>query len=237
MTASPRQPEPAGHGGPATSASRPTRLTRRAAVLGALVLGGATLVAGSAVWVRATTSSAVDVQVPLAVAGGVVAPGVQAGGLVVLAAGGALALGGRVGRRLAGAGVVLGGVLVAAAAVGGLRDPGAAALSAAREAVGVAQLTSPVVTTAAPWLAVALGAAAVGLGAWSLAVSGSWPGGDGRHERAVDERRVADEQRAARDDRPARDERAVGAEPATGEEHAGDDQSTWDSLTRGHDPT
>lgn len=159
---------------------------RRRTVLVAVVGGAAALLTGTAVWVRAVTASPVDGEVPVSVAGSVVAPGVNAGGLLALAAAFALALGGRWGARLAGLGILLAGVLICSSAAAGLAEPEAAARSAASEAVGVGTLVGPVEVTAAPWFAVAAGVLLVLTGAWAVAHAARWARertGPDRHDR------------------------------------------------------
>ncbi|WP_182113769.1 Trp biosynthesis-associated membrane protein [Actinotalea sp. JY-7876] len=211
-------------GGPAPDENRAARPRsgRARTVWAALVLGAAALLAGTGVWVRGTTTSPVAGAVPVAAVGSVVAPGVNAGGLLVLAAAGALALGGRWGARLAGAGIALGGVLVAASAAGGLADPERAAGSAASAEVGVSALTGPVVVTPLPWVAVALGAALVLLGVVAVVRAGRWPARrSDRHEVPAPA--------------PGEPSRPTTAQPAP--ERAADDLDAWDALSRGEDPT
>lgn len=231
-------------GAPRDGAGRAPVLSRRTAVGSAVVLGGASLLTGTAVWVRSTTSSAIEADVPVAVPGTVAAPGVNAGGLVILAAAGALALGGRVGRRVAAVVLALGGALVAVPAVGGLLDPRAAALSAAQAAVGVAQVHGPVTTSFAPWLAVVLGGAAVVLGVWCLVAAGAWSATGARHERAGAVRAgsaapsASDGVGGRAHDHLVAQETVPGDTRAPGEgEGEHDSHDAWDALTRGEDPT
>lgn len=212
--------------GPASDA-RPARpgehAARRRAVLLGLVLGGAALAAGTTTWVRGVTSSAVAAEVELAVPGTVVAPGAGAGGLVIAAAALALALGGAWGRRLAAAGIALGGLLVTASSVAALADPEAAALSAAQDAVGVAALVGTATATPMPWLAVVLGATATVLGV-ALLVTRGWAPPSARHESPRASAGPAPDGPRTAPDRP---HDAV----------ADDDHAAWDALSRGEDPT
>lgn len=202
------------------------------------------MVVGTMTWVHATTSSAVQAAIDLTVPGSVVAPAVNAGGLVILAASFALALAGRWGRRLAAGGVVVGGLLAAVSGVAGLTGPRAAALSAARETVGVAVLDGPVTTTPMPMAAVVLGLLVVTLGARTAWVTGRWAEPSARHEVAADgvPARAASHDGGAADAVP--DEMmAGGAAPGDEAPHqatsAGpvDPYDAWDALSRGHDPT
>lgn len=198
--------------------------TRQRAVLVSVVLGIGTMATGAAVWVRSVASSAVDPEVPLAVTGAVAAPGVGAGGLVVVAAGLALALGGRWGRRLAAAAITGGGVLVAASAVGGTADPRAVALSAAQEAVGVAALAGPVAVTVMPWVVLVLAALTIVHGLRTAVVCDRWGAPSARHEVAGP--------RAPGPAVPAADTDASAPRGV-----AVDDHAAWDALTEGQDPT
>ena len=201
-------------------------------MLAAVALGVAVLAVSSTVWVRATATSPIDAEVPVAVTGGVVAPAVSAGGLVVLAAAAALTLGGRWGRRVAAAGIALGGALVLGGAVGALGEPGRAARTAAQAAVGVDALGGPAELTALPWVALALGAAAAALGMWTMVVAGRWGRTTRRHEDPVGAAASDGGSDGGHSD-PAQPPAGPNAASAEGlEEHA-----AWDALTRGDDPT
>lgn len=221
-----------GTAGNSTAGSATTGGDRRRTVLATLVLGGLILLVGTAVWVRASTSSAVQADVALSVTGTVVAPAVNAGGLVLLAAGCALALGGRWGRVLAAGGVVLGGLLVAASAVAAVGGAQAAAVSAAREVVGVGTLDGPASTTPLPWVAVVLGAAAVVLGVRTVVVSPGWVMVSSRHDSPAS----SGGRPGAWEDGPTASDDPVQAGPPDPAQQP-DAQDTWDALTRGDDPT
>ncbi len=239
-----------------TAPTRGARTGERArTVVAGLVVGAAIMVAGSVAWVRATTSSAVEATVDLTITGSVVAPAVNAGGLVILAAACALALGGVWGRRLAAGGIVVGGLLAAVSGVAGMADPRAAALSAARETVGVAVLDGPVTTTPVPWVATVLGLVAVTLGARTIWVTGRWGAASARHEvgrpsgpqgTPSDHGRTQGTGRTSgRDGSANGDERAGTAgharttDPADPGEQSEpvDVYDAWDALSRGQDPT
>lgn len=151
-------------------------------VLASLALGGACLASTTPTWVLAAASTPAG-EVALAVGGGEVAPGVVAGGLVVMAAGGALSLAGRIARPVALVVLLAGGALVVLAALGGLGAAQAAALAQAQAQTGVAVLAGPPRTTAAPWVAVALGLAVLGLGVVAGVASRSWAPPGLRHSR------------------------------------------------------
>lgn len=159
------------------------RLPVGRAVLAGVVLGAAVLASTGPAWVVATTSTAVAAQVPLAVGGGQAAPGVGAGGLVVLAAAGALALGGRAIRWTALLGLALGGLLVVGSGLGALSTVQAVALAQARTTTGVAVLDGPAVGTVWPWVAVGLGAAVLVMAALAGLAARAWPPPGTRHER------------------------------------------------------
>src|SRR5699024_1171600 len=122
------------------------RLSRRAAVL-AVLGGGALLLASTALpWVTAPVRSAVQTST-VSASGSAAAALVPSAALVVLAAGLAIALAGRIARVVAAAAVALGGVLAVFGVIELLRSPGAAVLAVARrnpagsELDGAAQLT------------------------------------------------------------------------------------------------
>ncbi len=155
-------------------------MTRRTAVLAAVVVGLATAAVAAGTWVTGTATGSLRA-VALTVPGTTAAPAVVAGGLVTAAAGLALSLGGR-GVRAVTAVVLAGaGLLVGWSAVAVLRDPLPAAQVAARQAVGMA-VAEDVATTWLPWLAVAL---AVATGWLAVAALGRWQATSRRHEGPV----------------------------------------------------
>ncbi|WP_225754310.1 Trp biosynthesis-associated membrane protein [Actinotalea sp. Marseille-Q4924] len=202
---------------------------RRRAVVGALALGAVALAATATTWVRATTSSALRSQVALAVPGSDAAAASAAGALVVVAAALAMALGGRWGARVAGVGVVLGGVLVVASAAGVLADPQAPAASAAQRAVGVGTLEGAATTTAAVWVALVAGGIAVVVGLLAVGAAGRWSRGGRRHDRPTGT--------ATAEPAPDRPDATAGPEATGPAGRRVDDQDAWDALSRGEDPT
>lgn len=164
-----------------------TALTRGRAVVLVLVLGALALATAGPTWVRAQTATALDPSVAVAVSGGDAAPAVNAAGLVIVAAGLALALGGRVARRIVLVGVAAAGVLVAASALGVALDPAGAAAAGAGEAAGVTDLTSPATVSAWPWLCAVVGLLAVAAAVVVAAVSKGWTTSSARHERTTGE--------------------------------------------------
>lgn len=190
----------------------PAIRSRSRAVWALVALGGAALGAAVPTWVRTTVATALEPQVDVAVAGTTAAPAVGAGALVVVAAGLVLAIAGRVARWLALAAAALAGLLVAGSAAAVLLDPLPAATAGAADAAGVTDLTTPVVLTPWPWLAVAVGVLVAGAAALAAAGAAAWGATSGRHERAG----------AAGQARPP-------AEP--------DAHDDWDALSRGTDPS
>lgn len=165
---------------------RPRRAAGRGRwVLVVLVLGLVTAALGVPTWVHATGVSAIGADTPVQVAGTTAAPQVLAVALVVLAAGAALALVGRVGRWAVVAVLVAGGALVVAAAVGVLVDPARAAGDAVTASTGLTGLAGRPSPTPWPWLAATGGLLLVVCGAVLARASRSWPGSSRRHERAV----------------------------------------------------
>lgn len=162
-------------------------------------------------WVRATGVSALTGDVPVAVSGSAAAPAVPATALVLAAAGGAVALAGRVGRWFVAAVVLVGGVALAAAAAAVIADPAGPALAAVADRTGVDHLTGAAAATAGPWLAVVLGALVVAAGVGLARSSAAWSAPSARHETTATSRR--------------------------GERTEPDERPDWDALTRGADPS
>ncbi|WP_298460029.1 Trp biosynthesis-associated membrane protein [uncultured Cellulomonas sp.] len=191
----------------------PASTGRRCAILVVLALALASLVSGVPVWLRTAGSTALEPVVPVAVTGTQAAPGVPAAALVLLAAGIAIGLAGPVGRWVVTGVVLLAGLLQLASAVSVTADPEPIARTVVAGATGVGTLTAPVVITAWPWVAAAVGVAVMVVGLWLGATSRSWSRPSARHDAA----------------RGGRSE-GTAAVPD-------DDQAAWDALTRGHDPT
>ncbi len=208
-------------------------MSRRVVVLAALVLAALVLGCTAPAWVRATTSSPSVAQVPLAVSGSSLAPGVAAGALVVAAAALALALGRRWGQRVALLGLAAGGALVTAASLAARGAADAAALGAASQAVGVASLLGEPRLQWWPWCAAGLGLAVVALALLGALRSRSWARPSQRFEAAATAvptgSSAAPSASAAQPGRPERPGRPEQAEP--------DDVEVWEALSRGEDPT
>lgn len=229
-------------GGGAPRGRGPLRARTRA-VWSVVLLGGLLLATAAPTWVSTTVSTALTARVPVEVAGTSASPAVGAAALVVVAAGVALAIAGRVARWVALVVVALAGALAAASALGLLLDPVPAATSGASAAEGVTDLTSPVAVSVWPWATAVLGALVV-VAAVLVAVGGpGWATTSGRHERVM----PATRQQAAAADHGSEhtDEGAVSAEPPGdgGVERRDEDTAqhdphdAWDALTRGTDPS
>lgn len=130
---------------------------RRRAVLALLVLGGASVAAAAPTWLTTYASTVLDPRVEVTVTGTSAAPGVSAAALVVVAAGLALGLVGRVARWFSLLVVLLGGLVVAVSALTVVLSPEAAARSGVAEATGIDGATGDVTVSVAAYLAVLCG--------------------------------------------------------------------------------
>ena len=184
------------------------RLSRRAAVL-AVLGGGALLLASTALpWVTAPVRSAVQTST-VSASGSAAAALVPSAALVVLAAGLAIALAGRIARVVAAAAVALGGVLAVFGVIELLRSPGAAVLAVARRNPAGSELDGAAQLTPWPVVALVLAVLLVAVGVALLFLMGEWDRVGQRYER----------------DGP----------PVAGgtRQHISD----WDALSRGEDPS
>ncbi|WP_435736088.1 Trp biosynthesis-associated membrane protein [Cellulosimicrobium sp. PMB13] len=220
----------------AGTASRARTPSRRAAIWLLLLLGGATLAASAVTWSTTTGATALDPVVEVTVSGTTAAPGVGAAALVLVAAGLALGLVGRIGRWVVLAVAAASGVVTTAAALGVALDPEPSARSAVAEATGVTELTSAVSLTAAPWVAAALGVLTVVAVVWVAVGSRGWQRASTRHERdgAAAGAPVAAEAGAAGATTPPPD---TGGAATTPQDDELTDHDAWDALSRGEDPT
>lgn len=164
-------------------ADRVRGASRRLTVLGAALLGSAMLGLSAAVWVTASGTSALSSAVEVTISGGDAAPGVQAAGLVMLAAAAAALLVGRWGAWIVAGVLGLGGIVALASSIPVITSPGAAARGAASEATGVDLLVGDPVVASLAWFAPVLGAAALLLAIAAAAGASSWSSGSRRHER------------------------------------------------------
>lgn len=149
-------------------------VSRGRAILVVLVTAGIVFAAAAPAWVRTEGSTALDAHVAIAISGTRASTAIGAAALVLLAAGGALSLVGRVGRWVVVAVVVAAGILVTATALGVIADPVPIATAAAAEQTGAGALSGPVRLTAFPYVAAVVGVAVVAVGAFVARVSGAW---------------------------------------------------------------
>ncbi|WP_159794668.1 Trp biosynthesis-associated membrane protein [Puerhibacterium puerhi] len=212
-------------------------LTRAQATWAVVLLGGAALATAAPVWVRSQVATALDPHVAVTVTGTDAAPAIGAGALVLVAAGLALALGGRVARWVVLVVAAGAGVLVTASALTVATDPRPAAVAGASETAGVTDLTAPVSLAVWPWLTAAVGVLAVVVALLAAVASRGWSATSGRHERAG--ATAGAPAGAAAGSAPTG---ADAAEPAAADGEPGDEgdvdaHDAWDALTRGTDPT
>lgn len=198
---------------PGAEAPRSTRTPRRAgSVLALLLLSGLVALTTLPAWVTATAAGPQGEQVAVTVRGSAAAPGLVAAALVLLAAAGAVALVGRIGRWVVVGVVAAAGVLVVASGLAAWGGAAAAAERAAADATGVSGVVGEVAVGPWPLVAAGLGLVVVAAAVRLALVSGRWPATSDRHERAGGSAPPA----------------AAGPE---------DERSTWDALSRGDDPT
>lgn len=195
----------AADGGARARRGRWVLLLLAAAALAALVTAPA--------WVTSEAAGTLDGTATVTVAGAQAAPQARAAALVLLAAAGAVALVGRVGRWVVAAVTAGAGALVAGGAVGVLLDPAGAAAGAVAQATGVATARPVAGLTAGPGAAVGVGVLVVVLAVALLRAPGAW------------------EQRSRRHEPPTG---TGGGAPAAGPP---DERADWDALSRGDDPS
>ncbi|HMO10440.1 MAG TPA: Trp biosynthesis-associated membrane protein, partial [Actinotalea sp.] len=156
-------------------------MTRRQAVLALVLAAVAVLATTVPVWLRGTTANPLGGAVALTATGAAAAPGVAAGGVVVLAAALALALGRRWGTRVATVVAGLAGVLVAVSAAGAGSRAGAVLGAAAADLTGVTEV-SGVVTTGWQWVALVAGVVAGAVAVAAGLAAGQWHDPSARHD-------------------------------------------------------
>jgi uncharacterized membrane protein (TIGR02234 family) len=202
---------------PPASSRAPALRRRGVVVLGTVIAALAAFGSTTQTWLSVTLPQAA-VQAPaIEVPGSEAATGVTAFALVGLAAALAASIAGRVARYIiaailtvAGAGIVFSSIAVAT-------DPVSSAAPAIGEALGVTgQEGVTVAGTAMPWLAALAGTVLVVCAAWLIVAGRSW--------RTARRYQSGTEQPAAR-------EGSAKTDPN------GDEIDSWDSLTRGEDPT
>jgi uncharacterized membrane protein (TIGR02234 family) len=207
-------------------------VSKRTAVLLALIGAGLILLAGSRTWATVGLTGSLPGVSHLAVSGRhsdaaaiPIALAVAAGAIV-------LATSSRVVRAIVGLGLTIGGLVVVVGAVQAGRDRDAALARAVQDALGVVShgggavfgddVDSSVVFSVWPWVAVAGGLVVVLAGLLTLARGWSWTGPSRRYERDAGATAAVP---------------ATPAEPAPAAAKPAGPGSTWDALSRGEDPT
>jgi len=239
-----------------------SRFAARPAVVLAVLLGaGAVVLAGGRPWAGQPVSG-VPGLVRVTAAGSQAAPAATALALVAAAGAVALALSGRIARRIVAGLLVPAGLGVVGLVVAVLRDPAQAVAPALQAATGrtvqaATGLGAPAEATGWPWLGVAGGLLIAASGLVGIVVSGRWgtsgrrfeapAGGAGAVPPGSAEPAAAGGWSAAgagtMDGGPPRPRRLAGAaeegeiraeRSRAGRERVLDD---WDALSRGEDPT
>lgn len=191
---------------PAARRSLPgRRLTVLAGTAASALLAGTT----RTTWVEAAAPDLTGTVQQVAVPGAEAAPAVLALALVAIAASLATSLSSVWLRFLTGPVLLLTGVGAGLVALGVLRDPSAAAGSAAATATGVVGSGLEADSTAWPLLTLVPALAVAAVGVLVLLAGGSWPRRDRYRSAAV----------------------TVAADPSE------DPAAAWDALTRGEDPS
>ncbi|HIZ36422.1 MAG TPA: Trp biosynthesis-associated membrane protein [Candidatus Ruania gallistercoris] len=185
------------------------QLSRGAAVL--VVLGGGALLLLSALplWASAPVAVTLDAVAAAEVSGTDAEPVVPSAALVILAAGLAIGLAGRLARVLAALAVAGCGALAVVMTILFLRSPEPAVLAEAGNVSAVAELSGPVGVSVWPVVSVVIATVLTLLGLLLPWVMGTWARVGQRYER--------------------------GARPVPGgtRQHVAD----WDALSRGEDPS
>ncbi|WP_147917612.1 Trp biosynthesis-associated membrane protein [Ruania zhangjianzhongii] len=189
-------------------ATRP-RLSRAKAVLAVLAGGALLLLSALPPWATVPVALSLDAIGAAEVNGTEAEPVVPSTALVILAAGLAIGLAGRIARVVAALAVALCGVLAGVTTILFIRAPESALRAAAGELSPVSELDGPVQLYAWPVVTLVIAAVLTVLGAVLPWVMGAWT-------------RVG--QRYERDPRPA---------PGGTRQHISD----WDALSRGEDPS
>ena len=235
-----------------------SRRERTAAVGLALAAGVLGFLATSRTWVTADLDDVLAGRLHLSLDGAKVAPVVPAVSLVLLAAGAAVLLAGRLGRAVAGLVLVVAGATGAAAAVAAARAPGAAVSAELAKATGRSSgLQAAVATTAWPWLAVLAGVLGVVAGVLVVLGARRWaapsdrfevpagvanpgassPADPGSSSTADPARPAQPAGPAGSADRPRPAGPAAAADPDDAGHSAPEPADVWDALNRGEDPT
>lgn len=212
-------------------------MTRARTVWALLLLAVAVLASTRPVWVTGAAETAVADASRVAVSGGQAAPGVTAGGAVLVAAALALALAGRVGVVVAAVVAGLGSVLVTATAVSVPARARDLAASAASDQLGVDAVRDASVG-AWPWVTAVLGLLGLAVAVAAVLAARRWAGPSARHEApaaAADAAAGASPGTARGRGRGRTGQAGAGAE--TPADPAEDPGGAWDALSRGEDPS
>jgi len=203
--------------GPQPAAAEPGTPARGFRGRAALTVIGAALALfalTSATWFSTRVPGPVQGEVDVAVSGAGAVPALGGVALVLLAAGAALGLVGRTGRRVVGVLVAAAGATGATLVVRVLGAPGEALRDAVAGSTGVGAVPDDVTTSPLAALTLGLAVLVVLLGAWHAAGRGRWPTPGARHDRA--------------------------AEPSSGVapgDELDDPARAWDALSDGADPS
>jgi len=184
-------------------------VSRRAAVLVLVVLGGAAFVLSLLTWVSAEAATALGPR-PVQVNGAQALPVAPSAALVVLVAGLATGLSGRLVRILAPVAAALASLVALIGTITLIGDPDPVARSAAGEIGGVREIAGPAELTIWPWVVAALLALTVLASIALPLLATRWTPAARKYERASGAVHDPDVPTARAD---------------------------WDSLSSGHDPS
>ena len=226
------------------------RAGRRQIVLPLVVLGGVAVATAAPTWLTTIASTVLDEQVTVSVTGTAAAPGVSAAALVVVAAGLALGLVGRVARWIALAVVAMGGVVIAGSALNIIRSPEAAARTGVAEATGVIGVVGDVSVSAAPYLTLLCGVAIMAVVVRSIVAPVDWGTRTTKYDTPATGPGTAQGSAAGAGAAGAPDVSAIptsasdsaatespSAQDTTHDADSLDERDAWDALTRGEDPS
>ncbi|SDD26572.1 trp region conserved hypothetical membrane protein [Sanguibacter gelidistatuariae] len=202
----------------ASAAANP-RAARRRVVLSLVLLGAAAVATAAPTWLTTYASTVLNEQVKVVVTGTSAAPGVSAAALVVVAAGLALGLVGRIARWFSLLVVIAGGLVIAGSGFNFIRSPDAAARSGVADATGVIGVVGDVTVSYAPYLALVCGLAIIAVAVRAAVAPIDWGSRTTKYDTPVHG------QDAPQESAPDTDETDL------------DERDAWDALTQGDDPT
>lgn len=194
--------------------SDPARKARGRAVVVALASGAALFAVVAPTWFAVRVTTLLQPEATVAVNGATAVPALTGVALVLLAAGAALGIVGRSGRRVVGALVALSGAVAGWLTLAAVGAPEAALRRTAAEQTGVGAVPEGVTTSPWPFVTLALALVVLAVGVIHLRGSGPWPTPGSRVRRG--------------EDRPGN----AGLGDA-----ASDPTTAWDALSEGDDPT